>query len=39
MTGNGSGDGVLACREEQDGPFQLGDDLADDVHRFGFEEP
>ena len=32
-------DGVLARGEQQHGPFQFGDHLADDVHRLGFEQP
>ena len=32
-------DRVLACGEQQHRPLQLGDDLADDVHRLGFQQP
>ena len=32
-------DGVLAGREQQHWPLQLGDHLADDVHGLGFQQP
>ena len=32
-------DGVLAAREQQDRPLELGRDLADDVDRLGLEGP